>query len=135
MPHAKTARLAVSQVVPPTPGQTKKEPMQIPLKVGPDRLQRRRAALEARRRRALTDGLLEVTEREQVFEFRDIPSPPTPSLLRGFSAPVRLTISLEPDKIEFLMMHDSDPFNRWQAAQTYATNLLTTAARGADSRP
>jgi aminopeptidase N len=76
-----------------------------------------------------SDGLLEVTDREQVFEFRDIPAPPTPSLLRGFSAPVRLTISLDPDKVEFLMIHDSDPFNRWQAAQTYATNLLTTASR------
>jgi aminopeptidase N len=49
--------------------------------------------------------------------------------LRGFSAPVRLTTSLDPDKIEFLMIHDSDPFNRWQAAQTYATNLLTSAVR------
>jgi len=77
-----------------------------------------------------SDGLLEVTSREQVFEFRDIPSPPTPSLLRGFSAPVRLTTSLDPDQIEFLMMHDGDPFNRWQAAQTYALNLLTGAARG-----
>ena len=71
-----------------------------------------------------------MTEREQVFEFRDIPSPPTPSLLRGFSAPVRLTTNLDPDQIEFLMMHDSDPFNRWQAAQTYALTLLTNAARG-----
>jgi aminopeptidase N len=77
----------------------------------------------------ISDGLLEVTDREQVFEFHDIPAPPTPSLLRGFSAPVRLTISLDPDKIEFLMIHDSDPFNRWQAAQTYATNLLTAASR------
>ncbi len=34
-----------------------------------------------------------------------------------------------PDQIEFLMMHDSDPFNRWQAAQTYAVKLLTAAAR------
>jgi aminopeptidase N len=50
-------------------------------------------------------------------------------LLRDFSAPVRLTISLDPSQIEFLMMHDADPFNRWQAAQTYATNLLTAAAR------
>jgi aminopeptidase N len=81
---------------------------------------------------ALADGLLEVTEREQVFEFRDIPSPPIPSLLRGFSAPVRLTMSLDPDQIEFLMMHDGDPFNRWQAAQTYAVNLLTAAARAGD---
>ena len=126
--HAKTARLSVSQVVPSTPGQTKKEPMLIPLKVGligsnGDELPLRLNG------GTLADGLLEVTSREQVFEFRDIPAPPTPSLLRGFSAPVRLTTSLDPDKIEFLMIHDSDPFNRWQAAQTYATNLLTSAAR------
>jgi aminopeptidase N len=73
--------------------------------------------------------MLEVTSREQTFTFRDIPTAPTPSLLRDFSAPVRLTINLDPDQIEFLMMHDSDPFNRWQAAQSYATNLLTAAAR------
>ena len=126
--HAKTARLSVSQVVPSTPGQTKKEPMLIPLKVGligsnGDELPLRLNG------GTLADGLLEVTSREQVFEFRDIPAPPTPSLLRGFSAPVRLTTSLDPDKIEFLMIHDSDPFNRWQAAQTYATNLLTSAVR------
>ena len=130
-PHAKTARLSVSQVVPPTPGQTKKEPMLIPLKVGLIGSNGDELPLKLDGGAPLTDGLLEVTEREQVFEFRDIPSPPTPSLLRSFSAPVRLTINLEPEKIEFLMMHDSDPFNRWQAAQTYATTLLTKAARGA----
>ena len=42
---------------------------------------------------------------------------------------MRLTTSLDPDQVEFLMMHDSDSFNRWQATQTYATNLLTTTAR------
>src|SRR5262245_20603749 len=129
-PHAKTARLSVSQVVPPTPGQTKKEPMLIPLKVGLIGANGDELPLKLNGGATVTDGLLEVTEREQVFEFRDIPSPPTPSLLRDFSAPVRLTINLEPEKIEFLMMHDSDPFNRWQAAQTYATTLLTRSARG-----
>jgi len=129
-PHAKTARLAVSQVVPPTPGQTKKEPMLIPLKVGLIGSNGDELPLQLDGGGPLSDGLLEVTAREQVFEFRDIPSPPTASLLRGFSAPVRLTTSLDADQIEFLMMHDSDPFNRWQAAQTYAVNLLTAAARG-----
>ena len=84
---------------------------------------------------AASDGLIEITDREQIFEFRDVPAPPTPSLLRGFSAPVRLTISLDPDQIEFLMMHDKDDFNRWQAAQTYATNLLTAAARDGGAEP
>jgi aminopeptidase N len=127
--RTKTARLAVSQVIPPTPGQTKKEPMLIPLKVGLIGANGDELPLRLDGGAALSDGLLEVTAREQVFEFRDIPSPHTPSLLRGFSAPVRLTTSLDPDQIEFLMMHDSDPFNRWQAAQTYALNLLTAAAR------
>jgi len=128
-PHAKTARLAVSQVVPPTPGQTRKEPMLIPLKMGLIGANGDELPLKLDGNGAIGDGLLEVTDREQVFEFRDVPSPPTPSLLRGFSAPVRLTISLDPEQIEFLMMHDKDAFNRWQAAQTYATNLLTTASR------
>ena len=127
-PHAKTARLKVSQVVPPTPGQTSKEPMLIPLKVGLIGANGAELPLKINGG-MLEDGLLEVTMREQVFEFQDVPAPPTPSLLRDFSAPVRLTTSLDPDQIEFLMMHDSDPFNRWQAAQTYATNLLTAAAR------
>src|SRR5262249_12266265 len=126
--HAKTARLSVSQVVPPTPGQTKKEPMLIPLKVGLIGSNGNELPLRLNGG-ILAAGVLEVARPEPVFEFRAIPAPPTPSLLRGFSAPVRLTTSLDPDKIEFLMIHDSDPFNRWQAAQTYATDLLTAAAR------
>ncbi len=55
-----------------------------------------------------------------------------PSLLRGFSAPVNLTIDQTPEDLAFLMAHDSDAFNRWQAAQDYGTQLLiagTEAAR------
>ncbi|MGH6864943.1 MAG: aminopeptidase N [Methyloceanibacter sp.] len=127
--HTKTARLHVSQVVPPTPGQTKKDPMQIPLKVGLIGANGDELPLRLKDQAAPTDGLLEITEREQVFEFLDVPGPPTPSLLRDFSAPVRLTTSLDLEQVEFLMAHDTDPFNRWQAAQTYAINLLTAAAR------
>jgi aminopeptidase N len=47
-----------------------------------------------------------------------------PSLLRGFSAPVNLTLSLSDRDLEFLMANDSDLFNRWQAANTYATRTL-----------
>ena len=124
--HAKTARLKVSQVVPPTPGQTSKEPMPIPLKVGLIGANGQDLPLTLADGTPLPDGMLEVTEREHVFEFRDVPSAPTPSLLRDFSAPVRLTVNLDPDQIEFLMRHDSDPFNRWQAAQTYACLLYTS---------
>jgi len=131
--RSKQARLSVNQVVPPTPGQTRKEPMPIPLKLGLLGSNGDDLPLKLAGDTPLTDGLIEVTEREQTFTFRDIPAAPTPSLLRDFSAPVRLNISLNPDQIEFLMMHDSDPFNRWQAAQSYATNLLTAAARDGGS--
>jgi aminopeptidase N len=129
--RSQSARLSVSQIIPPTPGQNKKEPMLIPLKLGliganGDEIPLRLDGVP------ISDGLIEVTAREQVFTFTNIPSAPTPSLLRGFSAPARITTSLDPDRIEFLMIHDSDPFNRWQAAQTYATNLLTAAMRSRD---
>ena len=126
---SKQAKLAVNQVVPSTPGQSRKEPMPVPLKLGLLGANGDDLPLALADGTPLTDGMLEVTSREQTFTFRDIPTAPTPSLLRDFSAPVRLTINLDPDQIEFLMMHDSDPFNRWQAAQSYATNLLTAAAR------
>ncbi|MGC2410679.1 MAG: aminopeptidase N [Methyloceanibacter sp.] len=133
---SKTARLSVNQVVPATPGQTRKEPMLIPLKVGLLGRNGQDLPLQLADGTDVTGGLLEVTGREQVFTFRDIPAAPIPSLLRGFSAPVRLTISLDPEQVEFLMMNDSDPFNRWQAAQVYATRLLTAAARdGASMEP
>jgi aminopeptidase N len=126
--RSKQAKLSVNQVVPPTPGQGRKEAMPIPLKLGLLGANGDDLPLLLADGTQLDDGLLEVTGREQTFTFRDVPMTPTPSLLRGFSAPVRLNISLDPDQIEFLMMHDSDPFNRWQAAQTYATNLLTAGA-------
>ncbi len=128
--RAKTARLSVNQVLPSTPGQTKKEPMLIPLKLGLLGGNGDDLPLQLEGGTTLADGLVEITDREQVFTFKDIPTAPTPSLLRDFSAPVRLTMTLDPDQIEFLMMHDKDPFNRWQAAQSYATNLLTAASRG-----
>src|SRR5262245_50432444 len=127
--RSKQARLSVNQVVPPTPGQARKEPMPIPLKLGLLGSNGDDLPLKLAGGTPLSDGLIEVTGREQTFTFADVPTAPIPSLLRGFSAPVRLNISLDPDQIEFLMMHDSDPFNRWQAAQSYATSLLTAAAR------
>jgi aminopeptidase N len=49
---------------------------------------------------------------------------PVPSVNRGFSAPIKLTLPVEPDDLRFLAAHDSDPFNRWQAVQTLAMILL-----------
>src|SRR5690606_31135649 len=61
---------------------------------------------------------------KQTFRFIDVPSKPVPSLLRGFSAPVKLTVDLSDRDLEFLMANDSDLFNRWQAANSYAMRTL-----------
>ena len=61
--------------------------------------------------------------------FIDIDSAPVPSLLRGFSAPVILGDALGDADLLVLLKHDSDAFNRWEAAQRLALNRLLAAAR------
>lgn len=119
-------RLTVRQTVPPTPGQPHKEPAHIPLVMGllgPDRAE---MPLRLRGENAAvgTSRTLHLTEAEQVFEFVDVPRRPVPSLLRGFSAPVVMQSDLTSADLTFLMAHDTDAFNRWEAGQTLATQLL-----------
>ena len=60
---------------------------------------------------------------EQSFTFEDVAAPPVPSLLRGFSAPVRLK-GVSRDRLRFLAVHDTDPFVRWESGLQYATALM-----------
>ena len=117
--------LTAEQRVPPTPGQPVKEPMLIPLAIGlldpggaelPMRLDGEAAGRAGTR-------VLPLTEARQSFRFVDVPASPVPSLLRGFSAPVKLKgISL--DRLKFLAVHDTEPFARWEAGQQVAARLL-----------
>ncbi len=122
-PRGRTYRLDITQIIPPTPGQPNKEPMVIPLAVG---LVGKAGAdlpltLDGR---PLERGVLELTRPSQSFTFTDVAERPIPSLNRGFSAPIKLTLPIEPDDLRFLAAHDADPFNRWQAVQTLAMTLL-----------
>ena len=120
----KTAELSVEQVLPPTPHAPKKKPLHIPLRLGLVGSNGQDIALKLDDGREPPGGVVEITKRTQTFRFVDVPSRPVPSLLRGFSAPVNLTLSLADRDLEFLMANDSDLFNRWQAANTYATRTL-----------
>jgi aminopeptidase N len=73
-----------------------------------------------------TTAVCRLTEFKQTFTFNNIDSKPVPSILRGFSAPVKLTITpeLTTDELLFLLANDSDEFNRWEAAQKIATSIL-----------
>ncbi|MFM9939074.1 MAG: aminopeptidase N [Hyphomicrobiaceae bacterium] len=134
----RTAELTIEQVLSPTPGQPTKKPLHIPVKLGLLGGNGNDLALELADGRRLDDGLIEVKKRKETFRFTGIPSRPVPSLLRGFSAPVNLTIDQTPADLAFLMANDSDAFNRWQAAQDYAVRLLiegTTAVRTETAAP
>ncbi|RKP50720.1 aminopeptidase N [Trinickia fusca] len=92
--------------------------------------------LEGETQAAGTTRVLELTEAEQTFTFVDVAEAPLPSLLRNFSAPVVVEYDYTNDELAFLLAHDSDPFNRWEAGQRLATReLLALTARAAASEP
>ncbi len=123
---AQTYRLTFRQSCPPTPGQPTKQPFVIPVELGllaadgadmPLRLAGEAQAVG-------TSRVLAVTEAEQSFTFVDVVERPLPSLLRGFSAPVKLEFPYSRDQLMFLMQHDSDGFNRWEAGQQLSVQVL-----------
>lgn len=71
--------------------------------------------------------LLLLAGQQQTFHFSGLLERPIPSLLRGFSAPVRLDFDYTDEQLALLMSHDSDPFNRWEAGQRLATRCLLDA--------
>ncbi len=135
-----TCTLTMEQFCPPTPGQAVKEPMHIPIAVGlldshgndlPLTLASTIAFDEVEVHPAPTTLVLEMTETRQSFTFSGIESQPVPSLLRNFSAPVVLEYDYSDNELAFLLAHDSDPFNRWEAGQRLATRrLLALASSG-----
>jgi aminopeptidase N len=121
--RTKTYRLDITQMIPPTPGQPHKKPMVIPLAFG--LVGKNGGDLPLLLDGQLLDrGVIELTRPNQSFVFTGVDERPVPSLNRGFSAPVKLALPIEPDDLRFLAAHDSDPFNRWQAVQTLAMTLL-----------
>jgi len=121
----KSYELTIAQKTLPTPGQNDKEPLVVPLAMGllapdgtelPTRLEGEAAARHGTR-------VLVLQEAAQTYRFVDVSAKPEPSLLRGFSAPVKLKgVPLARQK--FLALHDTDPFARWEASQQVATELL-----------
>ncbi|UZD67153.1 aminopeptidase N [Marinobacter sp. AN1] len=123
---SQTYRLTVAQSIPDTPGQTGKKPQHIPFALGllaangtdiPLTLAGEHSA-------GVTTRVLELTEKSHTFEFTGIASRPVPSLLRNFSAPVRVNYPWTRDQLMFLMSHDSDGFNRWDAGQRLAVEVI-----------
>ncbi len=123
----KSYSLTLKQSCPATPGQPVKKPFYIPFSVG--LLDKNGDEYEvkvdkARLSKDQKTAVLSLSETEQTFVFKDVPSPPIPSLLRGFSSPIKLKHNLSEDQLYHLMLHDSDAFVRWEAFQLVYENMF-----------
>ncbi len=107
--------LTFTQVTAPTPGQTAKPPRVIPIAVG---------LLNPNGDEVVPTKVLEMTEATQSFRFGGLASRPIPSILRGFSAPVVLDRPVLAQERAFLLAHDTDPFNKWEAGRALAKDVL-----------
>ncbi|MFQ8431171.1 aminopeptidase N [Amaricoccus sp. W119] len=114
--------LSLSQHVPPTPGQPVKKPMVIPVAYG----------LLAADGTEVDTGLIELSEEGRALSW-DLPERPTASLLREFSAPVILERSLKAEDRAFLLAHDEDTFNKWEAGRGAALEAMTALAGDASA--
>jgi aminopeptidase N len=109
-----TYTLTLEQENPPTPGQPQKGAKVIPVALG---------LLNPNGDEVLPTTVLELTEARQSFRF-PAATRPIPSILRGFSAPVVLERDVRPEERAFLLAHDTDPFNKWEAGRALAKDLL-----------
>ncbi|MEM8623685.1 MAG: aminopeptidase N [Pseudomonadota bacterium] len=127
--------LTLTQQLSPTPGQSEKSPLVIPLALG---------VLDGNGREVLATTVVALTEQSETICIapadgtarllaagETVEGPgnqprPTVSLLRGFSAPVILEREIEDTERAFLLAHDTDPFNRWEAGRRYAMSIALT---------
>ncbi|MBD3656752.1 aminopeptidase N [Marinobacter sp.] len=119
-------RLDIHQTVPDTPGQTGKQPQHIPFALGLLGADGQPLALKLVGDDAppAEQRVLELTEASHSFEFEGVAARPVPSLLRDFSAPVRVDYPWTREQLLFLMSHDPDGFNRWDAGQRLAVDVI-----------
>ncbi len=110
-----TYTLHFKQETPPTPGQEEKQPQVIPIAVG---------LLNPNGDEVVPTTVLEMTEAAQSFSFEGLGARPVPSILRGFSAPVIVMRDVPSAERAFLLAHDTDPFNKWEAGRALGKTVL-----------
>ena len=125
-----TYTLTVSQITRPTADQSSKEPLHMPIAIGligqsgkdvPLYLE---GAIDDHSKTAPTTRVLELTEATQTFVFNNVTGPVVPSVLRGFSAPVRMATQPSDEELMFRMAHDSDSYNRYEATERLMIKTL-----------
>ncbi|TKZ21766.1 aminopeptidase N [Shimia litoralis] len=122
-----TFTLHMSQSTAPSTEQPNKLPQVIPVAVG---------LLDDAGNEILPTQVLELDQDEKSFSFSGMSARPTPSILRNFSAPVMLTQEGGNSRRAFLLAHDTDPFNRWEAGRMLArASLVDSITTGSAPNP
>ena len=144
--HTQTLHLILQQHCPDTPGQSNKAPLLIPIKLGLLNQDGTAGACQLKGSTQSSDELiLQLTDSEQTFSFDcsshashptpqtvikgHAPGQPIVSLLRNFSAPVKLEMERSLEELAFLLRYDSDTFNRWEAGQQLASVIIMDLQR------
>ncbi len=107
----KQLHITFEQYTPPDRNQADKKPLHIPVKIG---------IIDHEGIEVLNEdnALIELKEEKETFIFNDIPQGGLPSVFRQFTAPVKIQTDFNDEELALLMAHDSDEFNKWDAAQT-----------------
>lgn len=125
--------LTLQQSCPDTPGQSNKQPLHIPFRLGLIGSEGKPLPLKLVGENQVAAGALDrvfaITQQTQQIVFEDVKQAPVPSLLRSLSAPVRLKFDYTREDLFFLMVHDTDGFNRWNASQMLAMDIITELQR------
>jgi aminopeptidase N len=126
---AKRYTLTFTQRTVPTPGQPHKQPVPIPVNLALFAEDGTRVPLKLAgdSAAAADEHVLELTAAEQRFVFEHVTARPTPSLCRGFSAPVRVHFDYTPAQLALLLRHETSGFDRWNAAQHLAARAFDEA--------
>lgn len=121
-PEKQQYTLHVSQMTPPTADQAEKLPLHIPLDI--ELYDEQGGIITLKRDDSVVNSVLNITQETQTFVFDEVTSRPVPSLLREFSAPVKLDYNYTDEQLAFLMQHASNEFARWDAAQQLINNYV-----------
>ena len=129
---AQTYTLSFSQHCPATPGQSDKQPFVLPIALGLLSEDGTPIQLQVFGQDVGLAHVLVLSEAQTSITFENVASAPVPSILRGFSAPVRLNWDDSDANLLTLLAHDSDAFNRWEAGQRLMLRTAVRAVQGHD---
>ncbi|SUW64610.1 Aminopeptidase N [Buttiauxella agrestis] len=133
-PETELYTLTISQHTPPTAEQQEKHPLHIPFDI--ELYDNEGKVIPLQKNGHPIHHVLNVTQNEQTFVFDNVYFQPVPSLLREFSAPVKLEYKWSDQQLTFLMRHARNDFSRWDAAQSLlATYIKLNVNRSQQGQP